>query len=164
MSEPQGPSAKVVGGGVSALAAACIIGVAAFVSPWEGRELKPYRDLVGVWTWCEGITKGVRKASYTHAECDELLRHEVYNHLYALDKCVVPDLKEHEWIALGSWVYNVGPGAACGSTLVRKINAGKPASEWCRELLKWDYAGGKRVRGLTRRREAEFKTCIGAAK
>ena len=59
-----------------------------------------------------------------------------------------------------AWSYNVGVSAACNSGLVAKINAGAPASVWCRDLLKWDYAGGKRIKGLTRRREAEYKVCL----
>ena len=32
--------------------------------------------------------------------------------------------------AWGATTYNVGTGAACRSTLVRKLNAGAPPSEW----------------------------------
>ena len=54
-------------------------------------------------------------------------------------------------------------GAACGSTLVRQINAGEPPEVWCRQLLRWDKAGGRTVRGLTLRRQAEYRVCIGEA-
>ena len=154
---------KVILGGALAAAA----GVAAFVAPWEGRELDAYRDVVGVWTICEGITGPdvVRGRTATHAECDALLETAVARHLTGLAACVQVPLKENEWIALGSWVFNVGVYGACNSSLVRKVNAGVPATTWCRELLKWDKGrkNGKLVtiRGLTRRREAEFKTCLG---
>jgi lysozyme len=81
-------------------------------------------------------------------------------HLRGVAKCIHQPLKQNEWVAIGSWTYNVGVGAACNSTLVRKINAGVP---WCAELLKWDRAGGRKVRGLTRRRQAEFEVCEGRA-
>ena len=156
MSQPQprstkGPAAILAG----ALAAAGA--TAYFVAPWEGRSLVPYRDIVGVWTWCDGETSGIRKELYTPDECDALLTNSIAKHLRGLAKCVHVPLKQNEWIALGSWVYNVGETAACKSTLVRKINAGQP---FCAELLKWDRAGGKKVRGLTRRREAEYKVCM----
>ena len=147
----KGPAAILAG----ALAAAGA--TAYFVAPWEGRSLVPYRDIVGVWTWCDGETSGIRKELYTPAECDALLTNSIAKHLRGLAKCVHVPLKQNEWIALGSWVYNVGETAACKSTLVRKINAGQP---FCAELLKWDRAGGKKVRGLTRRREAEYKVCM----
>lgn len=70
-------------------------------------------------------------------------------------------LEQHEWAALLSWSYNVGTTAACGSSLVRKINSGQPASAWCAELDRWVYAGGKRVQGLVNRRAAERRMCEG---
>lgn len=149
---PVAPRAVLAG----ALAAA--VAVAGFVKPWEGRSLTPYRDIVNVVTWCDGITTGTPKESYTPAECDALLKDEVAIHLRGVAKCIHRELPEHQWVAIGSWTYNVGVGAACGSTLVRKINAGEP---WCAELLRWDRAGGKRVRGLTRRRQAEYEVCVG---
>ncbi|QQP96535.1 lysozyme [Lysobacter enzymogenes] len=132
------------------------------MQPWEGRELKPYRDIVGVWTWCDGETQGLHKAQYTNAECDALTRNSAARTLSSLSTCIKRPIAQHEWVAVGSWAYNVGTQAACRSTLVRQINEGAPGSVWCRQLLKWDYAGGKRIWGLTRRREAEYQMCIGA--
>jgi lysozyme len=142
----------------AAAAAVLAAAVAGYVRPWEGNELTPYRDIVGVWTWCGGVTTGERKEHYTPAECDAINRAEAAHQLAAVAKCVHRPLPEGQWIALGSWSYNVGASAACRSTLMRKLNAGQP---WCAELLKWDYAGGRKVRGLTLRREAEYRTCIG---
>lgn len=147
-------------GKVAAGALAAVVATAALIAPWEGRELEPYRDIVGVLTVCYGQTRNVEHRRYTPAECEASLRMEAARHLMAVARCINRPLDENEWVALGSWAYNVGVSAACGSTLVRKINAGAPASEWCRELLKWDRAGGKKVRGLTRRREAEYAECI----
>lgn len=79
-----------------------------------------------------------------------------------LKACVgdVP-MHQHEWDAVVSWAYNVGTGAACRSTLVRKLKAGDYPGA-CAELLKWDKQGGMVLRGLTIRRQAEYKTCMGA--
>jgi lysozyme len=147
--------APVVGGAVAAIALA-----AAFIAPWEGRELAPYKDIVGVWTVCYGHTRDVQAKRYTPQECDALLRQDAARHLIGAAQCIKRPLDANEWVALGSWTFNVGIGAACNSTLVRKINAGASANDWCRELLKWDRAGGKKVRGLTRRREAEYRECV----
>ena len=149
--------AKVVAAG-ALLAAA---GVASLVKPWDGRSLTPYRDVVGVWTVCEGITRNVEQRRYTHAECDALLRDEVAIHLRGLDACIQPALKENEWVAVGSLGFNAGVAAICRSTLVRMINAGRPASEWCQQILRWNRAGGRVVRGLTLRRQAEYRVCVG---
>lgn len=142
----------------AAAAAVLAAAVAGYVRPWEGNELTPYRDIVGVWTWCAGVTTGERQAHYTPAECSAINRAEAGRQLAAVAKCVHRPLPEGQWIALGSWSYNVGASAACRSTLMRKLNAGQ---SWCAELLRWDYAGGRKVRGLTRRREAEYRTCMG---
>lgn len=78
-----------------------------------------------------------------------------------LKACVgdVP-MHQHEWDAVVSWAYNVGTGAACRSTLVRKLKAGDYPGA-CAELLKWDKQGGITLRGLTTRRQAEYRQCIG---
>lgn len=149
------PNPRVVAGAVAAAVAA-----AAFIAPWEGRELRPYRDLVGIWTVCYGQTRSVQQRTYTPAECEASLKGETARHLLGVAACVNRPLAGNEWVAVGSLAYNAGVPAICRSTLVKKINGGAPASEWCREILKWDRAGGKRVRGLTRRRQAEYAECI----
>jgi lysozyme len=58
----------------------------------------------------------------------------------------------------------VGTGAACSSTLVRKLRADPPDYPGaCRELLRWDKQAGRVLAGLTRRRQAEYQTCVGDA-
>ena len=57
--------------------------------------------------------------------------------------------------------YNIGPGAFCGSTLVKRLNA-EDYPGACREILRWNRAGGRVVQGLVNRREAEYRQCIGA--
>ena len=78
-----------------------------------------------------------------------------------LKSCVgeVP-LHQHEWDAYVSWAYNVGTGAACRSTLVKKLKAGDYPGA-CAELLRWDKQGGVTLRGLTVRRQAEYRQCMG---
>lgn len=58
--------------------------------------------------------------------------------------------------AVTSFVFNLGPGRYRNSTLRRRVNA----DDWdgaADECLKWVYGGGKRLRGLVLRREAEAK-------
>lgn len=151
------PSGRQVAAG-SVLAT--ILAIVAFVAPWEGLETVPYRDQVGVLTWCYGETRGTPKDSYTEAECAAMLATGVGQFYDGLMRCVHTPLTQGQAVAVTSWAYNVGLGSACSSTLVRKLNAGASADEWCRELLRWDHAGGKRVRGLTNRRQAEYRECV----
>lgn len=146
--------------GTAGASAALILLIAAFVAPWEGLELRPYRDIVGVLTWCYGETRGTPKAEYTKAECDALLAEGVGQFHAEMRRCIRKPLTEGQWVAVTSWAFNVGTRAACNSTLVRQINAGAPASVWCTQLLRWNRAGGKVVRGLTNRRKAEYEVCV----
>ena len=76
----------------------------------------------------------------------------------ALKRCVKVPLTQGEYDAYLSLSYNIGSGAFCGSTLVRKLNAGDYAGA-CEQVLVWDKAGGRRVQGLTARRNREYAQC-----
>ena len=62
--------------------------------------------------------------------------------------------------ALGSFTFNLGTGALQRSTLRRKVNREEhdavPA-----EFRRWVWAGGRRLKGLIRRREAEAALYFG---
>lgn len=147
-------------GGVAGAVVAVIILAAAIVQPWEGRELKAYQDIVGVWTICDGETRGVQPGDVaTPAECDQKLYASLAEFKAALDRCLVYPLPPKTAAALLSWTYNVGAGAACGSTLVRLANTGNLKAA-CDQLMRWNRAGGREVRGLTNRRAAERKLCL----
>jgi lysozyme len=60
------------------------LSITVLIQPWEGRENKAYRDIVGVWTICDGETKGVKPGMVkTDAECDAMLLRRVQNDFYA---------------------------------------------------------------------------------
>ena len=66
--------------------------------------------------------------------------------------------REHDAYTL--FAYNVGGSAFCGSSLLKKLNAGDHAGA-CNGLMAWDVAGGKRIKGLTNRRDYERRMCLG---
>ena len=78
----------------------------------------------------------------------------------ALKQCVTVPLSQNEYDSLTSLSYNIGSGAFCGSTLVRKLNAGDYAGA-CLEIKRWDKFQGKPLRGLTVRRQREYTECMG---
>ena len=130
------------------------------VAAWEGRSLVAYVDPVGIPTICDGYTHGVRLGDVATPErCDALTEQEVRKALAVVDRSVPQVLPDGVRVALASFVYNVGPGAFGGSTLVRKLRAGDLAGA-CNQLPLWVYAGGKKLRGLERRREAERQICL----
>lgn len=139
------------------LSAAALIGIA--VS--EDFRGNAYQDIVGIWTIGWGTTQGVKagdKIDPTKALQRKL--EDVQKFEGALKQCVKVPLHQYEYDAYISLAYNIGAGAFCRSTLVRKLNA-RDYSGACREILRWNKAGGKEVRGLTLRREREFKQCMG---
>jgi lysozyme len=147
-------------GGIAGASIGAIALAVAMIQPWEGRELRAYRDIVGVWTICDGETKGVRPGDVaTPAECDAMLAKSVREYAAGLDACVVPALPAKTEAALISWTYNVGVGAACGSTLVKLLNTGNLRAA-CEQLMRWNRAGGRVVRGLANRRTAERALCL----
>ncbi len=130
------------------------------VATWEGRSLVAYVDPVGIPTICEGHTHGVRLGDVATPErCDDLTRQEVSKALAVVDGSVPRPLPDGVRVALASFVYNVGAGAYGGSTLLRKLRAGDLVGA-CRELPRWVYAKGKKLRGLERRRNAEMQICL----
>lgn len=151
--------AKIIGGSVAAVLA----GAVAIIKPWESPggkpQLQPYVDLVGVVTVCFGETN-VPMRRYTTAECEALLQHDVTRRFIELQKCISQPLTVNQYAAVLSWSYNVGTKAACGSSLVRKINAGQSPEQWCPELLRWNRAGGRVIKGLSNRRQAEMQICL----
>jgi lysozyme len=147
---------KTVSGGLAAV----LVAGAAFIGPWEGRELRAYQDIVGVWTICNGHTEGVKaNDTATDAECDSMLTADLKVYDAQLRKMVGREMPPEVEVALLSWIYNVGPTAASKSTLVKFASAGNWV-EACNQLPRWNRAGGKVVKGLTRRRVAEQTHCL----
>lgn len=136
-----------------------------FVGKWEGLSLTAYRDLVGVLTVCYGETKGVRAGdSYTRAECDAMLARELISYRRGLHPAITPAARAAHLaplrdVAFVSLAYNVGVGAASGSTAVRRLNAGDLAGA-CEALTWWNKAGGRVIRGLVNRRSEERDICL----
>jgi lysozyme len=75
-------------------------------------------------------------------------------------KVITVPLNDNQWSALTSLVYNIGFGAFKRSTLLRLLNAGATKEEVAKQFLRWNKAGGKEIKGLTNRRQAEFNLFI----
>lgn len=155
------------------------------VGPWESKENHAYKDIVGVVTDCYGRTKGVKMGDYsTDEQCEKALAEDLTAYNKAMLKYVKVNLKPYEEIAYTSFVWNVGETAFKNSTLLKKLNSGDSLGA-CKEILNWNKASfsakgaqtqirnGEKctvkkdgnysctVRGLTNRRNHEYKVCIG---
>ena len=78
----------------------------------------------------------------------------------AVKRCVTAPLYQYEYDAYLSLSYNIGSGAFCSSSLVKKLNA-QDYDGACMEILKWDKFKGASLPGLTYRRKQEFTRCRG---
>jgi len=73
-----------------------------------------------------------------------------------MQKVITVPLTDNQLTAITSLVYNIGFGAFKRSTLLRLLNAGASKEEVAKQFLRWNKAGGKEIKGLTNRRQAEF--------
>ena len=126
-----------------------------FIRAWEGERLKAYQCTAGVWTIGVGHTKGVNKGDeITPEQSAELLKSDLECFKKEMIPLVDVEITKGQFVALLSFVFNLGTKAFMTSTLRKKLNKGdfEGASF---EFLKWKYANGEEVRGLLNRRKAE---------
>jgi lysozyme len=81
----------------------------------------------------------------------------------AMRTCIGPvPLAQFEWDAYVSLAYNIGSGAFCGSTLVKKLHESPPDyAGACAQIKRWNKDNGKVIPGLVNRREREYRQCMG---
>ena len=144
---------------IAKIGAAAVALVIPVVTYYEGKVNRTYVDPVGVLTSCYGHTGPELKPgqTFTDEQCLAQLEADLTKHAIALD-CVRVPLTDGQKAAFLSFAFNVGNGAFCSSTLVRKANVGDMPGA-CAELSKWVYAGGKQLPGLVKRRAAERAMC-----
>lgn len=140
-----------------AISAACLVGIATH----EGYRSEAYKDTVGIPTVGFGETAGVKMGDKTTPERALVqLLESTEKHADAIRQCIKVPLYQHEFDAYVSLAYNIGAGNFCRSTLVKKLNA-KDYAGACEEIRRWNKAGGKVLPGLVKRREAEYRMCMG---
>jgi lysozyme len=129
---------------------------------WEGLYLKAYLCPANVPTVGYGATgKDIKLGMVVTEEwAEDRLEKELQHAMHWALK-LSPNLinYENKLAAIISFIYNCGNGAYAASTLRRKVRA----EEWqeaAEQLLKWNKAGGKVLRGLTLRRMDEAKLLL----
>lgn len=156
--------------GYAAAAAAMLSIATPFVGHVEGERLKPYRDVVGVWTVCNGEATYVDlHKTYTHAECQALLQQRLKafgDQVADLSPAIVDS--RFEWAAHTSFAYNVGTGTYAKSSIRVAFNSGDRVGA-CRNMRKYTFAGGRAITGLVYRRNGhleqigEYELCLAGA-
>jgi lysozyme len=148
----------------------------------EGVRLKPYQDVVSLWTvgvghlmfpqqaalpnrgkGKEGYTGMFRedfqippedKRTLTMAEVDGILKSDLQRFERGVHIQCPGDLTQGMYDALTSFAFNLGLGGLQRSTLRQKVNRGDKEGA-AEEFLKYTKAGGKVYPGLVKRRNDE---------
>jgi lysozyme len=125
---------------------------------FEGLRLEAYQDAAGVWTIGYGHTgKDVRKGDrISEYWATDLLMRDLQRFIEAVDELNVART-QGQFDALVSFAFNLGIGRLKSSTLLKVIREGGSRAQIRREFKRWVYAGGRRLKGLERRREWEAK-------
>jgi lysozyme len=132
------------------------------IKTFEGFRSAPYKCSAGVPTIGYGATfyPGGKKVtmtdpSITEEKAVELLANMLVSFEKYVDSYCRDDINQNQFDALVSFAYNLGPANLKSSTLLKKVNANPQDETITAEFMKWVKAGGKTLKGLIRRREAE---------
>lgn len=142
------------------------IGLVTGVANYEGFREKAYIPVVGDrptagfgFTFREDGTPVQMGDTITKVEAEKRLSKELYSYRVRIGQCIKVPVSEGQANAFTSLSFNIGTGAFCNSTLVKKLNQYDYAGA-CQEILRWDKFNGRVLKGLTIRRQGEYKQCL----
>ena len=131
------------------------------IKTFEGFRSSPYKCSAGVPTIGFGSTRGfdskpvkMGMGSITEDEADQLLKRDIGSAERSVERLIRVQINDNEFSSLVSFVYNLGSGRLQSSTLRAKLNRDEREGA-ADEFPKWRRAGGKILKGLVLRREAE---------
>ena len=134
---------------------------------YEGYSSSAYLCPAQHWTIGYGAIWGMdnKRVTEDHPDINEdqadyLLRRDVKKSEMAVLRHIRVPLEDGQFNSLCSFVFNLGSGALQSSTLRRKINRGDYIGA-ADEFPRWVYAGGRRLKGLIKRREHERAMFLG---
>ena len=132
----------------------------ALIREFEGFVANAYLCPAKVWTIGIGTTiypngtKIKKGDTCTLDQAHEYLAHDMIEFEKTVNDSVKVPLSQNQFDALVSLTYNIGSTAFKNSTLLKKLNA-KDYAGAADQFLVWNKGGGKVLKGLVRRREAE---------
>lgn len=129
----------------------------ALIKEHEGYRDTAYRCPAGEWTIGFGHTSGVKEGQRcTPMDAGRWLKEDIAaaEREVSFQTQGVP-LRQCQYDALVSFVYNIGAGNFRNSTLLKKVRANPDSPSIRDEFGRWIYGGGRVLPGLVARREAE---------
>lgn len=132
------------------------------IKKYEGYKTTPYRCFAGLYTVGYGhlIGNGLQlpdewNRTFSLGEINELLERDLARFEIGVQRYTTVHLTKSQSDSLVSFSFNLGMGVYQRSTLRQKLNRGDYYGA-SKEFLKYTRAGGKVLKGLTRRRQEEF--------
>lgn len=134
------------------------------IKAFEGFSSKPYLCPAKIPTigygatfYPDGKKVTMNDAPITEEKGVELLKSMLVKFEQYVDSYCIDTITQSQFDALVSFCYNLGPSNLKSSTLLKKVNKDPNDPTIEAEFMKWTKAGGKTLKGLVRRREAEAK-------
>lgn len=140
-------------------AGAALVAVA-LAANFEGLRTETYHDVTGIPTICYGETHGVQPGdTATPAECEAMLANRMAIVRGEVNRCITYPASNMELASFYDLAYNIGSPTFCKSTVAKRFNAGDTVGA-CDAIRWYNKAGGKVLKGLVRRRQAEYELCM----
>jgi lysozyme len=128
------------------------------IEGFEGYSGKRYLDAVGVPTIGYGTTSAVifpLPKTCTRAQAEGWLRLYVQRNCEPAVRGMGVPLNQHQFDALCSFAYNLGPGSLSSGWSVGRLLRARQYRAAADAMLQFDHAGGVVLAGLARRRQTE---------
>ena len=140
------------------------------IKEFEGYSSKPYLCPANIPTIGYGNTiypNGERVTmddpEIDKAEAEKMLLDTIKTVEKQVKNVLEVKLKAHQLAALISFTYNVGIGNFSNSTLLAWLNSSPDFPRIPEQFRRWNKGGGKVLKGLVRRREAEIELWEGTS-
>lgn len=133
------------------------------IKTFEGCLLNAYLDSVKIptvgygATFYEDGTKVKLGDKITQERANSLLDTHIIHFSQKIKPLIKSELNDNQFSALVSFAFNLGVSALAKSTLLKKVNINPNDKTIEQDFQKWVNAGGKKLNGLVRRRNAEAK-------
>lgn len=133
------------------------------ITQFEGFCSIPYICPAGKRTigYGEIMTPKDKRKKITKEEGKVFVRRRAEEIYEQLQKLLPFGLEENQYVALISFIYNIGIGAFEHSTLLKKMLNNSPNNLLRTEWMKWVHSNGKVLKGLTIRRAKEWNIFAG---
>jgi lysozyme len=135
----------------------------ALIKKFEGCVLKAYKCPAGIWTIGYGNTfyeDGMKVKEgdvITQARAEELAKFIIDQFAVTIAPFILQPLNDNQFSACVSLAYNIGTAGFKRSSVFKKLNVNPLDATIADSFRLWNKGGGKVLKGLVRRREAEIQ-------